>query len=88
MIAHMVATTNKQAIVRAFRMMTKPRQDRDVTNPGFPHQRDKPCKLRPTSSEESGHCNTHREPSQMLSDPAEAKQAAKHVRGKGENRTS
>ena len=26
-------------------------RDRDVTNPGFPHQRNKPCKPRPTSTE-------------------------------------
>ena len=46
-----LATTDKQAIARAFGMTTILRWDRDVTNHGFPHQRYKSCKLRPTSTE-------------------------------------
>jgi len=43
-----LATTNKRAIARAFEMPTRLARDRDVTNCGFPHQRHKPRKPRPT----------------------------------------
>jgi len=49
-ITSALATTDKQAIARAFGTMTLPRRDRDVTNRGFPHQRYKPSKPRPTST--------------------------------------
>jgi len=45
-----LATTDKQGIERAFGTMTKPRRDQDVTNRGFPHQRYKPSKPRPTAT--------------------------------------
>jgi len=45
-----LATTDKRAIAGAFGMMTRLRGDRDVTNRGFPHQRYKPGKPRPTST--------------------------------------
>jgi len=51
MIANGLATTDKQAIARAFGTTTKRRRDRDVTNRNFPHQRYKPGKPRPTSTE-------------------------------------
>jgi len=50
-IASGIATTDQQAIARAFGTTTIPKQDRDITNRGFPHQRYKPSKLRPTSTE-------------------------------------
>jgi len=50
MIAKGLATADKLAIARALGLMTRPGQDRDVTNRGFPHQRCKPSKPRPTST--------------------------------------
>jgi len=50
-IASGLATTHKQAIERAFGTTTRPGQDRDVTNRGFPHQRYKPSKPGPTLTE-------------------------------------
>jgi len=47
-IANGLATTDKRAIARAFGTTTRPGQDRDVTNRGFPHQRYKPSKSGPT----------------------------------------
>jgi len=41
-----LATTDKQAIARAFGMTTIRRRDRAVTNRSFPHQRYKPSKPR------------------------------------------
>jgi len=46
-----LAAADKRAIARAFGMPTRPGRDGDVTNRGFPHQRDKPSKPRPTSTE-------------------------------------
>jgi len=50
-IASGLATANKRAIARAFGTTTRPGRDRDVTNGGFPYQRYKPGKSRPTSTE-------------------------------------
>jgi len=50
-IANGLATTDKPAIARAFGTTTTPGRDRDVTNQGFPHQRYKPSKPWPTSTE-------------------------------------
>jgi len=50
-IASGLATTDKRAIARAFGTTTRPGRDRDVTNRGFPHQRYKPSKPGPTSTE-------------------------------------
>jgi len=47
-IASRLATTDKRAIPGAFGRTTRPGGDRDVTNQGFPHQRYKPSKPRPT----------------------------------------
>jgi len=47
-IVNELATTNREAIVRGFVTTTKQSRDRDVTNRGFPHQRYKASKLRPT----------------------------------------
>jgi len=49
-IASGLATTDKRAIARAFGTTTRLGQDRDVTNRGFPHQRNKPRKPWPTST--------------------------------------
>jgi len=68
-IANRLATTDKQAIARAFGTTTKLRPDRDDTNRGFPHQRYKPSKPRPTSTESSTR-NADRERSERLSDRA------------------
>jgi len=50
-IASGLATADKRAIARAFGTTTRPGQDRDVTNRGFPHQRYKPSKPEPTLTE-------------------------------------
>ena len=50
-IASGLATTDKRAIARAFGTPARPGRDRDVTNRGFPHQRYKPRKPRPTLTE-------------------------------------
>ena len=50
-IASGLATTDKQAIARAFGMTTRPERGHDGTNGGFPHQSYKPSKQRPTSTE-------------------------------------
>jgi len=49
-IENMLATTDKQAIPRAFGMTTKPRREPNVTNHGFPYQRYKSRKPRPTAT--------------------------------------
>ena len=46
-----LAITDKWAIAKAFGTTTRPETDRDVTNRSFPHQRYKPSKRRPTSTE-------------------------------------
>ena len=50
-IASGLATTDKRAIAMAFGTTTRLGRDRDVTNRGFPHQRYKPSKPRPTLTE-------------------------------------
>ena len=45
-----LATTDKQAIARAFGTTALPRHDRYVTNRGFLHQRYKPSKRKPPST--------------------------------------
>jgi len=46
----LLATANKGAMVRAFGMTTRPWQDYNFTKSGFPHQRYKSRKPRPTST--------------------------------------
>jgi len=50
-MANGLATTDKQAMARAFGTMTRLRRDGDVTDRGFIHQRYKPSKLKATSTE-------------------------------------
>jgi len=50
-IANRLATADKRAIARALGTRMRPGRDRDVTNRGFPHQRYKPSKPRPTLTE-------------------------------------
>ena len=46
-----LAPIDELAIARAFGTTTRPGRDRDLTNPGFPHERYMPSNPRPTSTE-------------------------------------
>ena len=87
-IANTLAKTDKQAIARAFGTTTRPWRDRDVTNRSFPHQRYKPSKPRPTSTESPDAVTPTVNEARSFPTVQNPKRGAKEVRGKGERRTS
>jgi len=62
-------------------------RDRDVTNRGFPHQRYKPSKPRPTSTESSDTVTPTVNEAGGFPTVQSAKRGVKQVRSKGENWT-
>jgi len=84
----MLATTDKQAIARAFGMTTRLRRDRDVTTRGFPHQRYKSGKPRTTSTQSPDTVTPTVNEVRNFPLMQNAKRGAKQVQGKGENLTS
>jgi len=84
-MATKLAAADKRAIERALRITMKLGQDCDVTNRSFPHQRNKPGKPRPTSTESPEAILPTVKEATSFPTMQNAKRGAKQVRGKGEN---